>query len=392
MNNTKVAITRAFNYDVAEVYSAVEKGVALLGNLEEIIQPGSKIFVKINHLPPASLAEKGIVTHPIFVEAVLALLARISTDITVGDDIESGPGDGFKVSGFRQMCERIGIRLVNLRETGFSETVCNGHSLKTVYLSKTALNADVIVNLPKLKTHSLCVFTGGVKNMYGTIPGGPRRKFHGEYIKPDDFNQMLVDIFAAVKPQITIMDGIMAMEGEGPAAGTLKRLGVILASYDAVALDAVASTIIGLEPADVLTTRFATERGIGTGNLQNIKVVGSRLEDVIVNNFVHPSSSSRVMMERVPKFLSNFITNQLSIKLRVIKRHCTGCAECKKACPTGAVLMNGETAKINQNKCIECMCCHEVCRYNAIALKRPILGNIIHFISTSFQKRMSKSG
>jgi len=183
-NKAKVSIVRAHGYDHAEIYTAVKKGMELVGGLAKIVPPGSKVFVKINHISPASPAEKGLVTHPIFVEAVLDLLKEVGADITVGDDIQS-TGDGFKVSGFRQMCQRADIRLTNLREIGFVETACNGHSLEKVYLSKIPLDADVIINLPKLKTHSLCVFTGGIKNMYGIIPSGHRTKFHAEYIRPD---------------------------------------------------------------------------------------------------------------------------------------------------------------------------------------------------------------
>ena len=229
MNKAKVSIVRAHDYDYAEIYTAVEKGIELIGGLARIVSPGSRVFVKINHLSPPSPAEKGIVTHPVFVEVVLDLLKAVGADITVGDDIQSGSGDGFQVSGFRQMCQRAGVRLINLKETGFTETACHGHFLEKVYLSKTLLDADVIINLPKLKTHSLCVFTGGIKNMYGTIPSGQRTKFHGEYIRNEDFSQVLTDILSAIRPQLTIMDGIIAMEGEGPAAGGLRKLGLILA-------------------------------------------------------------------------------------------------------------------------------------------------------------------
>ena len=200
MNKAKVSIVRTHDYDYAKIYAAVGKGIELIGGLTKIVPPGSKVFVKINHLSPPSPAEKGIVTHPVFVEAVLDLLKEVGADITVGDDIQS-TGDGFQISGFRQMCQRAGVRLANLREAGFVETACSGHLLEKVYLSKISLDADVIINLPKLKTHSLCIFTGGVKNMYGTIPSGHRTKFHAEYIMNEDFSQMLTEIFSAARPQ-----------------------------------------------------------------------------------------------------------------------------------------------------------------------------------------------
>jgi len=381
MNKAKVSIVRAYDYDYAKIHAAMEKGIELLGGLSKIVPPGSKVFVKINHLSPSSPAEKGIVTHPVFVEVVLDLLKGVSADITVGDDIQSGAEDGFKVSGFRQMCQEAGVRLANLKEAGFVETVCNGHFLEKVYLSKIALDADVIINLPKLKAHSLCVLTGGVKNMYGTIPSGLRQKFHAEYIRNEDFSQILTDIFSVIKPQLTIMDGIIAMEGEGPAAGDLRKLGVILASQDTVAVDTVATKIIGLNPLDIYTTRYSDERGLGVGNLENIKIVGETIESVTVPDFKPPSSAVDTLSRRVPRVLPRFILRQLSIKPSVIEHRCSGCSECEKICPAGAISVSSETAKIDYGICIRCMCCHEVCRFNAIELKRSVAGSTIHFIT-----------
>jgi uncharacterized protein (DUF362 family)/Pyruvate/2-oxoacid:ferredoxin oxidoreductase delta subunit len=319
------------------------------------------------------------------------LLKEVGADITVGDDIQS-TGDGFQVSGFRQMCQRAGVRLANLREAGFVETVCNGHFLEKVYLSKIALDADVIINLPKLKTHSLCVFTGGVKNMYGTIPSGHRTKFHGEYIRNEDFSQMLTDIFSAIRPQLTIMDGIIAMEGEGPAAGTLRKLGVILASQDTVAVDAVATKIIGINPMDIHTTRYSDERGLGVGNLQNIEVVGEGIDGVTVPDFKPPSSAVNMLTRRVPRGLPRFILRQLSVKPSVIERLCSGCSECEKICPVGAIAVSSKTAKIDHGICIECMCCHEVCRFDAIVPKRSITGNTIQFLVNILRKLRATAG
>ncbi len=132
MNKAKVSIVKAHDYDYAEIYAAMEKGIELIGGLAKIVPPGSKVFVKINHLSPPSPAEKGIVTHPVFVEVILDLLKEVGADITVGDDIQSGTGDGFQISGFRQMCQRAGVRLTNLKEAGFVETTCSGHFLEKV--------------------------------------------------------------------------------------------------------------------------------------------------------------------------------------------------------------------------------------------------------------------
>jgi len=380
MNRTKVSIVRAYDYGSTQICSAIEESINLIGGLETIIKPCSKVFIKINHLSPPSEAERGIVTHPAFVEAVLELLKGFDAEITVGDDIDSSKGNGFQVSGFRQMCDRMGVRLINLRETGFVETNCGGHFLNKVFLSSTVLDADVIINLPKLKTHSLTIFTGGVKNMFGIIPHGQRIRFHGEYIRVEDFCQVLTDIFSNAIPQLTIMDGIIAMEGDGPSSGKLRKVGVVLAGRDSVAVDAVATKIIGREPFDIYTTRYADERDLGVGNLNNIEVVGERLEDVIVPDFKLPASVIAMIMGRIPGFLSKFLQGQLAIKPAVIKQQCTLCLECRKICPATAISTGDSTVEINHHVCIGCMCCHEVCRFGAVTPRRPIIGRVIHFL------------
>ena len=386
MSQAKVSIVRAVDYGGAGIDAAVEEAVELVGGLEHVVKPGSRVFVKINHLSPASPPERGIITHPAFVEAVLKLLRRAGARVTVGDDIDSSSGDGFQVSSFRHMCQRAGVALVNLREAGFVEARCQGRFLEKVYVSRIAADADVIVNLPKLKTHSLTVLTGGVKNMYGVIPGGLRTRFHGDYAAKEDFAQVLTDIFSAARPQLTIMDGVVAMEGEGPAAGKLRRLGVILASRDAVALDAVAAGIISLDPMAILTTRYASERGLGVGRLRDIEVAGERLEDVAVPDFRIPLSGTAVLVGKAPRFLVSSVSAQLSPRPRLTEQRCTGCFECVRTCPTGAISARGRMVEIDHGICIRCMCCHEVCRFDAIEPAWSPAGSVLHWLVGIWRK------
>jgi len=395
-NSARVSIVRADDYDLPRLVPTVQRSIELIGGLETIIKPGDRVFVKINHLPPPSPPERGIVTHPVFVEAVLELLKKAGAEITVGDEIETAPVDGFSTSGFRQMCQRAGVRLINLREEGFVTRECNGLLLKEIYLSRAALEADVIVNLAKLKTHSLTVFTGGIKNMYGAIPGSVRRRLHGEYPDSEDFSRMLTDIFSAIRPQLTLMDGIVAMEGEGPAAGSVRKLGVILASRDAVAVDAAATGIIGMDPMDTATTRYAHECGLGVGSLDSIEVVGESIESVAASDFRLPVIAKRALLRKIPASLSRFAVGQLSVRPKVVEQQCTACAECVRACPTGAITIQGKTAAIagvadiDRSICIECMCCHEVCRYDAIVTGHPAIGSAVSLAADAVRKLLGK--
>jgi uncharacterized protein (DUF362 family)/NAD-dependent dihydropyrimidine dehydrogenase PreA subunit len=381
-----VSAVKAQNYNLDELVPALRNSLELIGGLSTIVKPGDKVFVKINHLPPPSPPERGIVTHPVFTEAVIVLLKEQGVEITVGDDIEEDEGDGFVISGYRAMCQRQGVKLVNLRAGGFIEQPCGGKILKNLYLSKIVSEADVVINLPKFKTHSLTVFTGGIKNMYGIIPSGQRRSFHGRYLRSEDFCQMLVDIYALAKPQLTIIDGIIAMEGEGPGSGKTRNLGLILASRDTVALDTVCGEIIGLKPADVLTTRYAGERGLGIGDLSRIDIVGEKFEDLAVNDFKLPVTFTRAAMNRAPHGPVKYLLEQISPRPRVNKKNCTACGKCVKACPTGAAGIAGKKAAINNKLCIRCMCCHEVCRFNAIYPGRPVFGAVLHGVLSAARR------
>jgi len=377
MNRSVVAVKRAHSYDEAEVRSAVAAALTSIGGLPALVRPGSKVFVKVNHLSPPSAPERGIITHPSFTTAVLTLLKEITPHIAVGDDLHPSTPDGFDVSGYRALCERLGVELINLREVGFKRVDSPGEVLNEIYIAQALLEADVVVNLPKLKTHSLTLLTGALKNLYGAIPGGLRVAYHGQHKDPSEFNRLLVDIFAAARPDLTIMDGIVAMEGAGPANGPVRELGVILASQDAVAVDAVASRIIGLDPHEVGTTRYATERGLGVSSPEEIDIVGVPIESVAVSGFKLPPIQAAKIVGHAPRWVTRWVTRQLVVRPRVVGKRCVGCGACARICPTGAATVVGGKAQINRQTCIRCMCCHEVCRFDAIALRRSFLGELL---------------
>jgi len=375
MSHAKVVLKRVHRYDEGEIRSSVAEAIAAIGSLRALVRPGAKVFVKVNHLSPPSPPERGIITHPAFTGAVLSVLKEVTPHITVGDDLHPSSPDGFEVSGYRKMCARLGIRLINLREIGFKRVEITGKVLNEVYLAQALLEADVIVNLPKLKTHSLTLLTGAVKNLYGAIPGGLRTAYHGQYKDPTEFNQVLVDIFAAARPHLTIMDGIVAMEGAGPANGVPREVGVILASQDGVAVDAVAARIIGLDPLAVPTIRCAHERGVGRGVMSEIEIVRDQLPHV--SPFRLPPLPVGEIVGRAPRFLTRFLTGQLSARPQVVRRSCVGCGACARICPTGAATVAKGKARIDRRTCIRCMCCHEACRFDAIALQRSALGHLL---------------
>jgi uncharacterized protein (DUF362 family)/Pyruvate/2-oxoacid:ferredoxin oxidoreductase delta subunit len=377
MKKAKVAVVKVSDYKGEEISAGLKKALALIGGLEKIIKRQSKVFVKINHLSPSSLPERGIVTHPVFTQEVLRLLMEFDLEITVGDDIHSRQQDGFLYTGYRQLCEELGVRLVNLKERGFREIDCNGKLLRKVYVSPLVLEADYILNLPKLKTHSFTAFTGAVKNMFGIIPQGLRLEYHRNYINSDVFSQMLVDIFSCTPRQLTIMDGIAAMEGEGPSGGNVKKVGLIFASQDAVAVDAVATKIVGFNPLNIYTTLHAHERGLGIGAIENIEIVGENIHDVQIKGFKRSAIAIGLLRRKIPSFLYAYLQYELRLTPEVSRDKCTVCLECVEICPRQAVQLVQGFAWVDKKLCINCMCCHEVCQFQAIRLKQRPIGRMI---------------
>ena len=386
MKKAQVVLLRHTNYKSDSLRKILEKCFSYLGGLESIIKPRSKVFVKINHLSPPSTPDKAIVTHPAFTREVLILLKQLDVKITVGDDIQSRGKDGFLVSGYRQVCKELDVPLVNLKERGFRERDCAGEVLKKTYISPLLLETDFILNLPKLKTHSFTVFTGAVKNMFGVIPHGLRHRYHREFIRSDVFSQMLVDILACVPPHLTVMDGITAMEGEGPGQGNPKNVGAVIASRDAVAVDAVASKIAGFKPLSIYTTQFAHERGLGIGRLEDIEILGINIQDVEDRSFKHSAMAVGILRRKIPAFLYAFIQDQLTFIPEIFTKNCTSCLECVDICPVGAAQLEKGSVRIDKSLCIHCMCCHEVCRFQAVKLKLTTLGKVVNGLSVLYGK------
>ncbi|UCD17455.1 MAG: DUF362 domain-containing protein, partial [Candidatus Zixiibacteriota bacterium] len=271
-------------------------------------------------------------------------------------------------TGMAAMAEREGIELVNFEASGVVRRELDG---RVYFLARPAAEADFIISLPKLKTHVLTLMTGAVKNMFGLIPGFRKANYHKENPKPADFAQVVVDILALRPPDLTIMDAVLAMEGDGPSSGNPRRVNLLLGSADPVALDAVASDIIGLPPDKVPTTRIASEAGLGFGWPEAAYIVGQRLADVRMNDF---QLTSNRKLELLPKFLVRLIDPYVWVRPAIRRDECTKCNTCVDSCPTHALSGEDEEVPIiDYDTCINCWCCHELCPSRAVFVNRSWL-------------------
>ncbi|MCD6472977.1 DUF362 domain-containing protein [Candidatus Aerophobetes bacterium] len=372
---SKVSIVRCNSYEQKKVEEAVRKSLQLIGGIDDIIKPQDKVLLKVNMInsdPP----EKASTTHPAILRAIIRIVKEMGAKPLVGD----APGVAYRYierawqkTGFRKAAEEEGAEVINFKEVKEIDNSANKR-IPILHIAKEVLDADVVISLPKLKTHSFTLFTGAIKNLYGTIPGFRKKGLHALAPRPQDFAELMVDIFSVVNPSLAIMDGVIGMEGDGPVSGSPRKIGLVLASKDLVSLDAIASNIIGYHPFEIEITKAAAKRDLGIGELEKIKIKGVPLNEVKIEDF-KLASNLNGLLKRVPPFVFSILRPTASLLLKVTpdvdEKSCKKCGDCIEACPVKAIEMGNHSYPIiNRKRCIRCFCCTEVCPYGAMKIKR----------------------
>ena len=369
---TRVSIERCNSYDRAVVTEAVRRAVDGVGGMARFVSRGARVLIKPNLLS-AKPPERAVTTHPEIVRAVALLVLEAGGVPQVGDSPAAayrGIENLWAETGMRGVCDELGVELVNFEKAG--PVAVDGETM-SFHIARHAVEADVIVSVPKLKTHGLCVMTGAIKNMYGTLPGMMKAEYHRTFTKPQTFNPILPELYRAVRPALSIMDAVVAMEGDGPAAGAPKQIGAVLASEDAVAVDAVCSELTRLSPRRVPAVRLAAERGVGVADLGQIDVIGCPIADVKPDEFRHARTTP---LRFIPEFMLALARPFVWIRPRFGPR-CEGCGLCAKKCPVQALHIENERPVLDANRCIECLCCHEICPAEAVEVDMSFLARMM---------------
>jgi len=373
----KVSIVGCGDYERAKVEAAVRKSVDLVGGIESFVQKGQSVLIKPNLLS-ASEPEKNITTHPEVVRALALLVGEVGGKPVIGDS----PGGLFTQAALRRVYKKTGLTAV-AEETGaelnFDVGVSikpnpDGKLLKAVDVCDFVSKADVVITAPKFKTHTFMQFTGATKILFGAVPGLTKAGYHAKLKDPQRFAQMLIDALRLVNPRLSVMDAVVGMEGEGPAAGDARKIGAILAGSDSVALDVVSLAIAGMPAESVPPLKAAIERGLTSGRVEDVEVLGDGLEGFIQDGFKRPSTAvSRTLF--LMGLLRPVLTNQLT-SYPVATDECVRCGVCARHCPVEAITM-ADKAVMDYGKCIRCYCCHELCPHHAIILNKPILRKLL---------------
>ena len=278
-----------------------------------------------------------------------------------------------KAAGIYTVCQEEKLEIVDFNNPVTVETPEKA-KVNSIPLASAVVNAEAIINCAKLKTHALTRYTGAVKNLYGCLPGKLKAQTHLRMDKIEAFADYLLDIYLTVNPVLSLVDGIVAMEGNGPRNGTPRKVGVLIAGRDGVAVDTVACAVVGIDPSTVPTIIAARSRGIGFGRIEEIEVIGAKISDVQVSDFrtIHGSDTT---LKYIPPFLQSILREQLIAHPAVSQDRCINCGVCLEACPADAVTLK-DFAVINEQQCIRCYCCQELCPEGAVSLRRRGLGRL----------------
>jgi ferredoxin len=243
-------------------------------------------------------------------------------------------------------------------------------------------DADAVFNLCKMKTHLFTVMTGAIKNIFGVIPGFSKTGYHAKLHDMQRFAGMLLDLSQYVSPRLTIMDAVLAMEGDGPGTGDPRSVGLLIGSENPLALDVVATEIMGLERTENPVIIEAERRSLEPNRLEDIEIIGADLADVKVPDFKRTRvSAGKLGLDRMPwyqRFLEPLFKDAFTVRPRVIWHRCIACCTCIEGCPMEAISLVDERAFIDDDKCIRCYCCHEICPEEAIGLHSSWLYQLIN--------------
>jgi uncharacterized protein (DUF362 family)/Pyruvate/2-oxoacid:ferredoxin oxidoreductase delta subunit len=377
----RVIIVPCNSYQDEEIKKSTYIMFNALGGLNNFIKPGQKVLLKVNLLmkkPP----EAAVTTHPSLVEAIVNQIQAIGAKVIIADS----PGGPFtknwlkgiyRETGMEAVANKTGAQLNwNFLQEDFPFP--EGKILKQITLAQYVKEVDVVISIAKLKTHGFTIYTGAVKNLFGTVPGLLKADYHLRMSEIKDFTNMLVDIAEYVKPQITIMDAVMAMEGAGPSSGDIKHVGLLGASVNPHALDLAFCHLIGLSPNRVYTLHNAIERNLIPNDFQELDIQGMDRDNLKPIPFKVPASSrSRHVPIPLPAAVDKFFYNILRPSPNFIHEKCVGCGLCAQNCPAKCIEMIEQRPYPDLSRCIRCFCCQELCPYHAVEIKRGRLSRLL---------------
>jgi uncharacterized protein (DUF362 family) len=349
----KVGIVRCSNYHQKNVDDAIKKSLDLI---DFKFEKNKKVLIKPNLVVEKSQNPEATVTNKAIIEAVCKILKENNCKIFIGESSFTDTSNCFRAYGLDRLAKKYNAKLIIFEQDKLVKiSNPNAKILHSFPISKTLKNMDLIINMPKLKTHLLMKYTGAIKNLYGVIPGGLKQRLHNQAKGERNFSNLLLDIYESIHPRLNIMDGIIGMEGQGPTSGNPVRSELILCSKNALALDMACARLIGVNPNKVYYLRYALKRKIYPSfkfNLVGMKTL--------------PSLKFKIPKGDLTGKMSSLFKEKPIV---VNESKCKKCGLCASKCPKKAIKLNPYPC-FDRKKCIRCFCCMEICPNDALSLEK----------------------
>ena len=379
----QVSIVSCPSYDPAICRQALLDVLAPVGGLD-FVKTGMRVGIKAN-LVSFMKPEAGATTHPVLLAELTKLITDRGATVVIGDS----PGGLYTAAYVKNVyratemheAEAAGAELnmdFGQRDAEYPDGVIAKRFTYTSWLD----SCDVIIDFCKLKSHGMMAMSAAAKNMFGVIPGTMKPEYHYKYPNAADFARMIIDLDEYFKPALSIVDGVVGMDGNGPTMGDPKPMGVLLASPSPHAVDLACSRLIGLERKDVPTLEAAYERGLIPERYDELDIAGD-LDAFLVEDFNNIGAKNDILFMRGGKTVFHkaaaaFMQSALRSRPKVKATECVGCGKCGEICPAKAIEMKDKLPHIDRGKCIHCFCCQEFCPKGAMKVSRPAVARLLN--------------
>jgi len=347
---------------------ALDRLFALTGWLDHAALDGKKVLLKPNLLTDRTPGQ-AVTTHPELIRHLLRKLKPTGARLSVGDSPASTANlhAVWQTTGLAAVCAEENVPLISFEQAGVQAFERDGFAFS---VARPVLEADLVISLPKVKSHSLTLLTAAVKNLYGAIPGYSKTTLHRLHPNPDTFGRLIKTLWQVIPPTWTLADGIVGMEGQGPANGRPVQLGFLAASLDPFALDRALCGVLHIDARRVpyLAAQDAAEQTVP-------HIVGDPVE---VTSFETPAGAH--LLKLVPDWLVRRAGSIVWVRPAFSNQACVRCGKCVQACPVHALALDSSKGcpSLNRARCISCSCCHEVCPADAIRMTQSSLLRLLH--------------